>query len=159
MKLVSLTLFLVITLGAVGGLATLAQFRVIKAELSQVRQELRVAKDRAARFERRLEAAETAFRNPAEANASSRRPIARKLTLSADEVQLIRDFIKVPPAPPGAPALNLGEVAETTVAIAIPSTVVERVPQLKGAAFAADGHGGIVIIGPSKRVEAIIPLR
>ena len=80
------------------------------------------------------------------------------LELTREEVQLVRDYIKVPPAPPGTAAtIQLGGVVPAATLVPLPQQIGGKCPRLIGARFTTDRNGAIVIVGRgSRHVDAIV---
>ena len=103
-------IYIVVFLGGVGTVFLIAQISNLKNELSGVRRELIGARDRIARLEEKVAESVSLQPNelaPKKTDDRQRAP----LELSREEVQLVKDYIKVPPAPPGtSPAIQIGAV-------------------------------------------------
>jgi hypothetical protein len=132
-----------------GGVAVIAQLGSLKTELASARREVAVAKDRIERLERRIDEVTAAAGRP------QTRPerivteggATRALELSREEVQLVRDYIKVPPAPAGAAAtIAVGTPVQAGVLAPLPFQITEKMPKLIGASFMTDRNGAIVIV-------------
>jgi hypothetical protein len=152
--------------GAFGAVTVYGQIKGLKAELASARRELAGAKDRLARLERRLDTAAPQSAQP-QGNlgrpdgAGSVRidaPAPGLLELSREEVQLVRDYIKLPPAPPGAvQTMALGAPVPDTMLMPLPSQITDKFPRLLGARFATDRNGAIVIVRRGSRsADAVI---
>ncbi|MFB9269925.1 hypothetical protein ACFFWD_43540 [Bradyrhizobium erythrophlei] len=81
------------------------------------------------------------------------------VTLTRAEVDIIKDYIKLPPPAAGAAAtMSVGAPVGNHVLVPLPAQITDRVPKLVGARFATDRNGAIVIVvGTSDRVGFIIP--
>ena len=147
-----------IFLAGAGAVFLVAQLNGMRSELTGVRRELTVAKDRIARLERKSEEPLIAqsFNELAQKQVDVRQRAA--LELSREEAQLVRDYIKVPPAPPGtAPTIQIGAVVPPAMLAPLPQQVGEKVPKLIGARFTTDRNGAIVIVGRgSRQADAIV---
>jgi hypothetical protein len=141
-----------------GGAFLVAQLNGLRHELTNVRREMTGAKDRIARLERKGEEPLIAqsFNELAQKQADARPRAA--LELSREEAQLVRDYIKVPPAPPGTAAtIQIGAVVPPAVLVPLPQQVSEKVPKLFGARFTTDRNGAIVIVrSGSRQADAIV---
>ena len=148
----------VIFLAGAGAAFLLAQISGLRNEVTGVRRELTSAKDRIARLERKSEEPPFSqrFNELTQKQAEDRRP--PPLELSREEVQLIRDYIKIPPAPPGTAAtIQIGAVVPPTLLVPLPQQIGEKSPKLIGARFMTDRNGAIVIVGrASRQADAII---
>ena len=148
----------VIFLAGAGAAFLLAQLNGLKNELTGVRRELTGAKDRIARLERKREEPliSQSFNELAQKQSDDRQRAA--LELSREEAQLVRDYIKVPPAPAGtAPTIQIGAVVPPALLVPLPQQVSEKVPKLIGARFTTDRNGAIVIVrSGSRQADAVI---
>lgn len=143
----------------------------LKHELTAARRDIVAARERVARIERRLEdpevakAAEVKTRaGPFFAPSPSSSPLAPAATpaplqLGAQAVQVLRDYIKMPPAPPGVkPTLAVGAPVPDALLLPIPQQISDKAPELNGMRFTTDKDGSIVIVRRgSRRVDAIVP--
>jgi len=147
-----------IFLAGAGAAFLFAQVNGLRNELTGVRRELTGAKDRIARLERKGEEPLIAqsFNELAQKQVDVRQRAA--LELSREEAQLVRDYIKVPPAPPGtAPTIQIGAVVPPAALAPLPPQVSEKVSKLIGARFTTDRNGAIVIVGRgSRQADAIV---
>jgi hypothetical protein len=159
-------LLLIVAAGAFGAVTVYGQIKGLKAELASARRELAGAKDRLSRLERRVDTAGPQSAQPqgnlgrpdgvgsVRADASAAGP----LELSREEVQLVRDYIKLPPAPPGSvQTMALGAPVPDTMLMPLPSPITDKFPRLLGARFATDRNGAIVIVRRGSRsADAVI---
>ena len=108
----------------------IAQISNLKNELSGVRRELIGARDRIARLEDKVEESVSLQElAPKKTDDRQRAP----LELSREEVQLVKDYIKVPPAPPGtSPAIQIGAVVPPGLLVPLPPQIGEKYPRLIG---------------------------
>ena len=147
----------VIFLAGAGAAFLLAQISGLRNEVTGVQRELTSAKERIARLERKSEEPPFSqrFNEPTQKQAEDRRP---PLELSREEAQLVRDYIKVPPAPPGTAAtIQIGAVVPPTLLVPLPQQIGEKSPKLIGARFMTDRNGAIVIVGrASRQADAIV---
>jgi hypothetical protein len=84
------------------------------------------------------------------------RPSPPSLTLSPDEMRLIREYIK--PAPftgPAAPPINVGD-SVTIGTIPLPSPLMEKVPKLHGARFTIRNGAIIILKRDSRQADAVV---
>ena len=81
-----------------------------------------------------------------------------EIALSKADLSVIRQFIKVLPAPPGAEQkIHVGDDVSNITAVPVPESLVQQLPKLRGARFSIDQSGVIVLIGEgSKRADAIV---
>ena len=135
----------------------LGQLSGLRNELASVRRELSGAKDRIARLERKADEPSIAQRFTDLQKQAEDRPRV-PLELSREEIQLVRDYIKVPPAPPGtAGTIQLGAVVPPATLVPLPQQIGDKFARLIGARFTTDRNGAIVIVGRgSRHADAII---
>ena len=136
----------------------IAQISNLKNELSGVRRELIGARDRIARLEGKVEESVSLQRqNELAPNKTDDRQRA-PLELSREEVQLVKDYIKVPPAPPGtSPTIQIGAVVPPGLLVPLPPQIGEKYPRLIGSRFMTDRNGAIVIVTRgSRHADAIV---
>ena len=130
----------------------------LKRDLVAAKRDIAVARDRIARLERRIESADVL--KPAEPEAKAGpRAAAPSLQLGAQAVQLLREFIKVPPPPPGTkPAFSVGAPIAAAVLLPVPQQIADKAPELEGTRFTTDKDGSIIIVAKgSRRVDVIVP--
>jgi hypothetical protein len=142
---------IVVSLAGVGTLFLIDQISKLKNELSGVRRELVGARDRIARLEGKVEETVSLRRNDLD---RQRAP----LELSREEMQLVKDYIKVPPAPPGtSPAIQIGTVVSPGLLVPLPPQIGEKYPRLIGSRYMTDRNGAIVIVTRgSRHADAIV---
>jgi len=89
--------------------------------------------------------------------ASAPQPI----TLTRDEIELIRSYIKMAPAPPEAlPTISVGAVLPTAKLLPIPKPISDKVPALLDAKFTTDKNNAIIIVrADNNQVDLVIPPR
>ena len=149
---------IVVFLGGAGTVFLIAQISNLKNELSGVRRELIGARDRIARLEGKVEESVSLQRQnelaPKKTDGRQRAP----LELSREEVQLVKDYIKVPPAPPGtSPTIQIGAVVPPGLLVPLPPQIGEKYPRLIGSRFMTDRNGAIVIVTRgSRHADAIV---
>ena len=141
-----------------GGVILLGQINSLKSELANARRELVGAKDRIARLERRLDTMAQPADPPSRPVRGREAADAAPLELSREETQLVRDYIKVPPAPPGAAAtIALGAMVPEAMLAPLPQQISEKFPRLLGARFTTDRNGAIIIVRRGSRsADAVI---
>ncbi|WGS22816.1 hypothetical protein [Bradyrhizobium sp. ISRA463] len=141
----------------------LGQISSLKSEIATLHREQTPLRDRLARLEQieseKRDAEREDAQNKAEAgHKAADAGIAQSaLSLSREESQLVREYIKVAPSPGGAAvAINVGDPV-TGGMIPLPSPLTDKVPRLMGARFAT--HNGTIIISlrNSRRVDAVLP--
>jgi hypothetical protein len=152
-------LSLVAMLACAAAAISLVQIKSLKTDIATLHRELGPLKERFAKLEQadkaKLETSQNAAVEKAKPAAQTR-PDQIGLSLSREEVQLIRDFIKPAPttgAP--APAINVGDPV-TGATIPLPSSLTDKIPKLLGARFAI--HSGTIIIvkRDSRQADAVL---
>ena len=156
LAIISLVAVLVCAAGAVA----LVQIKSLKTDIAMLHRELGPLKERFAKLEQAQKAKLEADQNAtAEKNkaAADLRPDQIGLSLSPEEIQLIRYFIK--PAPAGgtpAPAINVGDpIAAGT--IPLPSQLIEKIPKLLGSRFTTRNGSIIIVRRDSRQADAVLP--
>ena len=157
-------LITLIAAAALGGVSLLGQINSLKTELANSRRELTGAKDRIARLERRLDGMTSPLDaqqpRPARDGAARAHDAAGStpMELGREEIQLLRDYIKTPPAPPGAvPTISVGAAVPDALLLPLPPQISDKFPRLSGARFATDRNGAIIIVRRGSRfADAII---
>jgi len=159
-----LTVIVFIAVGAFGlGAAIFVQFSALKAEVVSLKRHLAGTTEKLAKLEANVAVTRP---DPNDINeGADRRKLAgasgmpqASFTLTQDEVKLIRDFIKVPPAPPGAARnINIGDLLSDTALAPLPEPIMKKAPKLLGATFTVDRNGTIVVVAPgTNRAEVLI---
>ena len=155
-------LVLVICAGAV---AALIQIRSLRTEVVTLQRELSPLRERAARAELLEKAKQNAdqqkeLQNKSGAEKNGAGPESRAgqaaLSLTQEEIRLIRDFIKpAPAAGTPAPAINVGD-AVSGGTIPLPSPLVEKIPKLLGARFTTRNGSIIIVRRDSRQADAVL---
>ena len=80
------------------------------------------------------------------------------ISLSNDDIKLIRASIKVLPSQPGAqPKVQLDQEVSVISTVPVPGSVVGQIPKLRGARFLVDDNGAIVIVAEgSNHADVVI---
>jgi hypothetical protein len=135
--------------------ALFSQIRDMKGEIGFLKHHLEAADAHLARFE---EMSQQKLTKEAKIPESPPPPQRVQITLSNDDIKLIRSFIKVLPSQPGAqPKVNLGQEISNTPIVPVPESLVSRIPKLRGARFLVDDNGAIVIFADgSNRADLVI---
>jgi hypothetical protein len=81
-----------------------------------------------------------------------------QISLSNDDIKLLRASIKVLPSQPGAQSkVQLGQEISNISTVPVPGSVVGQIPKLRGARFLVDDNGAIIIIAEgSTRADVVI---
>jgi hypothetical protein len=159
-----LTVIVFVAVGAFSlSAAIFVQFRALQAEVVSLKRHLAGTTEKLAKLEANVVAARP---DPTDINeGADRRKLASasgmpqaSFTLTQDEVKLIRDFIKVPPAPPGAARnINIGDLLSDTALAPLPEPIMKKAPKLLDARFTVDRNGTIVVVAPgTNRAEVLI---
>ena len=153
-----LAAFIPLALGA----AAIAQFNRISLEMTGVKRDLAATRERLVKLEANAASALLADKMKLRADDRMRESAVAVPTppfaLTRDEIQLIRDFIKVPPPLPGAPQnINAGDRIPDTALTSLPEPIMEKVPKLRGARFTVDRNSAIIVVAPgTNRADVII---
>jgi outer membrane murein-binding lipoprotein Lpp len=132
--------------------------------------QLRGMKDEIARWQQALSATQTQLRQVEKAArqkadsetkaaaAATTRAERGPLVLGSDEMKAIRASIKVLPSKPGAQAkARVGEELPDLRSAPVPEALTDQIPKLRGARFAVDDNGAIILFAEgSSRVGAVI---
>ncbi|PJG51840.1 hypothetical protein CVM73_28860 [Bradyrhizobium forestalis] len=148
-----------------GAAAVVMQFRSMKSEIAYLQREVLSLKERLTRIDqaeraRQLEKANTerakSGNNKSGDNKSGDMAQESALNLSADEIRLIRDYIKpAQSADPAGTPMNVGDPI-TGPTIPLPSPLTEKVPRLIGARFAIRNGAIIIVKRDSRRADAVL---
>jgi hypothetical protein len=159
--------FLALALAVACVVAAIAfgQIQSLKSDISAQRRELLFFKERVARLEKiekekpDSDQQEEAQNKPdAEKNkpAEETRTGEAGLNLSRDEIQLVRDYIKL--APSGittAASINVGDPIDGAM-IPLPPPLTEKVPRLLGARFITRNGAIIIVKRGSRQADAVL---
>jgi hypothetical protein len=135
-------LVLLVIVICVGAFIATTQIKSLKSQISTLARQIVPLKEQAASLEQEKRTASDQKSSLAAANKGKAAPSS--LTLSADEVRLIREYIK--PAPysgPPARAISVGDPV-TIATIPLPSPLTVKIPKLVGGRFTI--HNGAIII-------------
>jgi hypothetical protein len=153
-------LSLVALLACAAAAIALVQIKSLKTEITTLHRELGPLKERFANLEQaektKLAADQKAALEKAR-TAAEPRPDQTGLSLSREEIQLIRDFIK--PAPAGgtpAPTINVGDPIGAGT-IPLPSQLMEKIPKLLGARFTTRNGSIIILRRDSRHADVVLP--
>jgi hypothetical protein len=153
---------LIAIVACVGAAIALAQIRSLKSDVAALQHELAPLKDRLAE----LEQAEKTRRESEQQQSAKDEPVGDKNArsgemraaweLSADEAQLVREYIKPAPST-GAPAnaVKVGDIVDGAM-IPLPSPVTDKIPKLLGARFAIRNGTIIIVRKASHQVDAVL---
>lgn len=152
-------MFVVVT--CVGAAIALGQIKSLKSDIALLHRELLPLRERLGQLEhiekkRRDSDQQQEAQNNADTNKPRGGTDQTALSLSREEVQLIRDYIKpAPSADTAAPAINVGDLIGGAT-IPLPSPLAEKVPKLIGARFTTRNGAIIISTKNSKRADAVL---
>jgi hypothetical protein len=147
-----------VSVSGVTGAVLLVQVRGLKAAMAETSRDLAATKARLDQFEkivRQTEAGATINRTAAQTPREQ-----PPLFLSAADIQIIRQSIRMAPPQTGAQSrINVGDEIPELAARPIPESLVIALPKLQGARFSIDQAGAIIIVAGTNRVDAVIAYR
>ncbi|MGY2805172.1 hypothetical protein ACVIHF_001902 [Bradyrhizobium sp. USDA 4506] len=156
-------LSLISVVACVAAAIALGQLSSLKSDMAALRREIAPLRERLTR----LEQVEVAKREAAQQQDAQDKAEAEKklpdgageqaaLSLSREEIQLIREYIKAAPSAGAAVApINVGDPI-TGGMIPLPSSLTEKVPRLLGARFATRNGAIVISTRNSRRVDAVL---
>jgi hypothetical protein len=156
---IALISFLVLALAA-GAVIALAQIRSLKSEVAALQRELFPLRERVAKAELLERAKQIAEQQKgAEKSKAGAEPRTEQaaISLTPEEIRLIRDFIKPAPligAP--APAINIGDTVSLAT-IPLPSQLMEKIPKLLGARFTTRNGSIVILRRDSRQADIVLP--
>jgi hypothetical protein len=153
-----LAAFIPLALGA----AVITKFNRFSIEMAGVKRDLAATREKLVKLEANAASALLSSKMKLKADDRMLESVVAVPTppfaLTRDEIQLIRDFIKVPPPLPGAPQnINVGDRIPDTALASLPEPIMEKVPKLRGARFTVDRNSAIIVVAPgTNRADVII---
>ncbi|MGY4569475.1 hypothetical protein [Bradyrhizobium sp. USDA 3256] len=156
-------LSLIAVVACVAAAIALGQLSSLKSDIAALRREIAPLRERLTR----LELVEVAKRDAAQQEDARDKAEAEKklpdgageqaaLSLSREEIQLIREYIKAAPSAGAAVApINVGDPI-TGGMIPLPSSLTEKLPRLVGARFATRNGAIIISTRNSRRIDAVL---
>ncbi|WFU59190.1 hypothetical protein QA639_17460 [Bradyrhizobium pachyrhizi] len=156
-------LSLISVVACVAAAIALGQLSSLKSDIAALRREIAPLRERLTR----LELVEVAKRDAAQQEDARDKAEAEKklpdgageqaaLSLSREEIQLIREYIKAAPSAGAAVApINVGDPI-TGGMIPLPSSLTEKLPRLVGARFATRNGAIIISTRNSRRIDAVL---
>jgi hypothetical protein len=148
---------LLVVIICAGAAVALRQIRSLETEISSLQRELSPLKDKLSRFDQAEKArqAEEKAREERSKRTADNPPPQAPLSLSREEIQLIRDYIKPAPGISSSATPAVGDpVAGAT--IPFPSPVTEKVPKLLGARFAIRNGTILIVRRDSRQIDAVL---
>ncbi|MBB4369432.1 hypothetical protein GGD63_002220 [Bradyrhizobium sp. cir1] len=148
---------LLIVIICAGAVIALRQIRSLQTEISSLQRELSPLKERLSRFDQAEKArqAEEKAREERSKRTADNPPQQAPLTLSREDIQLIRDYIKPAPGVGSSAAPAVGDPLPGAT-IPFPSPVTEKVPKLLGARFAIRNGAIIIVRRDSRQIDAVL---
>ncbi|MGX1321609.1 hypothetical protein AB7M17_005062 [Bradyrhizobium sp. USDA 377] len=148
---------LLVVIICAGAVIALRQIRSLQTEISSLQRELSPLKERLSRFDQAEKArqAEEKAREERSKRTADNPPQQAPLTLSREEIQLIRDYIKPAPAVGSSAAPAVGDPLPGAT-IPFPSPIMEKVPKLLGARFAIRNGAIIIVRRDSRQIDAVV---
>ena len=150
-----------LSVSSIVGFVLLGRVEGINSDLAAMKNDLAATKQRMTRAEKTFGDV-TTLKEQLLSNRTriECRPSRSTLTLPDLERDLVRQFIKVPPPPPGAqPRIQIGESLPDGILSPFPDQLIEKLPKLRGARFAVDRNGeSLSWERGSNYVEVIVPL-
>jgi hypothetical protein len=144
---------------AIGALV-LAQFNSFKIEIGALKRDLAGTREKLGKLEADAAVAllSKETKHGADDGPLGSAGVTPAFTLTRDEIQLIRDFIKVPPPLPGVvQSINAGDRLPDSSLAPLPEPIMEKVPKLKGARFTVDRNSAIIVVAPgNNRADVFI---
>ncbi|WP_456732094.1 hypothetical protein [Bradyrhizobium sp. USDA 3364] len=154
-------LSLVSVVACVAAAIALGQVSSLKSDNAALHRELVPLRDRLARLEQDAAKRDAAQQQDAQEKAEAKKASDAgseqpALTLSREEIQLVREYIKAAPSPgAAAPPINVGDPVAGGM-IPLPSPLTERIPRLLGARFATRNGAIIISTRNSRRIDAVL---
>lgn len=153
---------LIAIVACVGAAVALTQIRSLKSEVVGLHREVAPLKERIAELEqaektkRQTEQQQSAKDEAAIGKTTGSGETQAAWALSAEEAQLVREYIKpAPSAGAAVSAVKVGDVVDGAM-LSLPSPITEKVPKLLGAKFAIRNGAIIIVRKDSRQVDAVI---
>jgi hypothetical protein len=150
-----------------GGLALTArsELKSLRFDVAATHDELALARERTTALEQRLAAAlqkveqqaAVAGRQIQSDQVTEKRGDRPAFSLTPDETQLVRSYIKAPLSSDMAGTIGVGQDLHNTALLPLPAQIVGKAPRLGGGRFTVDRNGAIVIsLRNSQMADAVI---
>jgi hypothetical protein len=159
-------LSLAVVVIAIGAAIALGQIKSLKSEIATLHRELLPLRERVGKLEQTEKAKRESDQQEAAPDKSGKeknkpgeesRADQGGLSLSREEVELIRNYIKPSPLTDiAAPAINVGDPIGTAT-IPLPSQLMEKIPKLLGARFTTRNGAIIIVKRNSHQADAVLP--
>lgn len=141
------------------------QIQSLKSDIALLRRELLPVKERFAKLEeaenqRRDEEQEQEAQKRSQTgkdrSAAEARTDPLPLSLTREEIQLVREYIKPAPSSASAePVINVGDAVGGAL-IALPSALTDKVPKLVGARFTTRNGSIVLVKKDSRQADAVL---
>jgi hypothetical protein len=158
-------LSLVVLVSCVGAAIALRQVASLKSEIATLHRDLLPLRERVGKLEQTEKVKRESDQQEATADKSGtatnksgedNRTDQGGLSLSREEIELIRNYIKAAPSPDiAAPAINVGDPVSGAT-IPLPSQLTEKIPKLFGARFTTRNGAIIIIRRNSHQADAVL---
>ncbi len=150
-----------------GGLALTArsELKSLRLDVVATHDDLALARERTAALEQRLAAilqkveqqAAASGRQTQSDQVTEKRGDRPVFSLTQDETQLVRSYIKAPVNADAAGTISVGEDLRKMALLPLPAQIVGKAPRLGGGRFTVDRNGAIVIsLHNSRMADAVI---
>jgi hypothetical protein len=150
-----------------GGLALTArsELKSLRLDVAATHDGLTLAREHTAALEQHLAAAlqkieqqaSMAGRQTQSDQATAKRGDRPTFSLTQDETQLVRSYIKAPVNADAAGTISVGEDLGKVALLPLPAQIVGKAPRLGGGRFTVDRNGAIVIsLRNSQMADAVI---
>ena len=148
---------LLIIIICAGAAIALRQISSLQTEISSLQRELSPLKEKLSRFDQaeKTRQAEEKARDERSKQTADNPPPQTPLSLSREEIQLIRDYIRPAPGTGPSTAPAVGEPI-TGATVPFPSPVTEKVPKLLGARFTIRNGAILIIRRNSRQIDAVL---
>jgi hypothetical protein len=150
-----------------GGLALTArsELKSLRLDVAATHDELALARARTAALEQGLAAAlqkveqqaSAVVRQAQSAQVTEKRGDRPAFSLTQEETQLLRSYIKAPVNSDAAGTIDVGKDLRNIALLPLPAQIVGKAPRLGGGRFTVDRNGAIVIsLRNSQMADAVI---
>jgi hypothetical protein len=152
-----------VVIACAGAAIAFVQIRSLKSDIALLNRDFLPLKDRLTKLEQakleleKQEAAKNRFGTDRNRPGGESRAEQGPLSLTREEIQTVRDFIKPSfTGGPAQPTINVGDVVGGAT-IPIPSQVGEKIPKLLGARFTTRNGSIIILKRESRQADAVLP--
>jgi hypothetical protein len=141
------------------------QIQSLKSDIALLRRELLPVKERFAKLEEaenerrdeeQQQEAQKRFKIGKDRTAAEARSDRIPLSLTREEIQLVREYIKPAPSAASAePVINVGDAVGGAM-IPLPSALTDKVPKLAGARFTTRNGAIVLVKKDSRQADAVL---